>query len=76
MRQTSPSLERASYTLAEPSEMDLLHDQISARGLHSNYSIQKPRDYWIKIFEIRIRYVKEIWDYLVHELELGVEQYV
>jgi hypothetical protein len=56
--------------------VDLLHDQIAAGGLHSNYPIQKPRDYWIKIFEIRIHYVKRMWDYLVHKLELGVEQYV
>jgi len=62
--------------LTESSEVDLLHDQIAAGGLHSNYPIQKPRDYWIKIFEIRIHYVKRMWDYLVHKLELGVEQYV
>lgn len=62
--------------LADSFEEDLLHDQIAAGELQSDYPIQKPRDYWIKIFEIRIRYVKRNWDYLVHKLELGVNRYV
>ena len=62
--------------LAQATEQDLQFDQIAAGKLDSNLPFQKPRDYWIKILEIRILYVKRKWDYLVHKLELGVSQYV
>lgn len=62
--------------LAESTEQDLQFDQIAAGKIDSTRPIQKPRDYWIRIFEIRILYVKKKWDHLIHKLELGVGQYV
>jgi hypothetical protein len=62
--------------LAQATKQDLQFDPITTNQIDSNLSFQKPRDYWIKILEIRILYVKRMWDYLVHKLELGVDQYV
>jgi hypothetical protein len=34
------------------------------------------RDYWIKIFEIRIDYVRGQWHYLIRKLERSIDLYV
>jgi hypothetical protein len=62
--------------LAESSDEDLLQDQIANGELEANFPIWRPRDYWIRVFEIRIGCVKNHWDYLIHKVELGVNQYV
>ena len=62
--------------LAESSDEDLLQDQIANGELEANFPIWRPRDYWIRVFEIRIGYVKNQWEYLIHKVELGVNQYV
>jgi hypothetical protein len=62
--------------LAESPYEHLLYDQIADGELEANFPIWKPRDYWIRVFEIRIGYVRNQWDYLIHKLELGVNQYV
>lgn len=62
--------------LADSSDEDLLQDQIANGELEANFPIWRPRDYWIRVFEIRIGYVKSQWDYLIHKVELGVNQYV
>jgi hypothetical protein len=62
--------------LAESSDEDLLRDQIAAGELEANLPIWRPREYWIRVFEIRSDYVRNQWDYLIHKLELGINQYV
>jgi hypothetical protein len=58
------------------SEDDLERDHIAARELEANAPIWRPRDYWLKVFEVRIEQVREAWEYLIYKVELGVYQYV
>ena len=62
--------------LADLSEDDLSFDQIAAGELEANIPIWRPRDYWLKVFEIRIEQVRKEWEYLIHKVELSVNQYV
>jgi hypothetical protein len=62
--------------LTDLSEVDLSFDVIAAGGLEANIPIWRPRDYWLKIFEIRIEQVRKEWEYLVHKVEVGVNKYV
>jgi hypothetical protein len=62
--------------LAESFDDDLPHDQIAAGDLQANFPIWTPRDYWIRVFEIRIGHVRNHWDNLIRKLELGINQYV
>jgi hypothetical protein len=62
--------------LAESFEDDLTHDQIAAGEIQASFPIWTPREYWIRVFEIRIGYVRNQWDYLIHKLEIGINQYV
>jgi hypothetical protein len=62
--------------LTDLSKDDLSFDQIAAGKLEANIPIWKPRDYWLKVFEIRIEQVRQEWEYLIHKVELSVNQYV
>jgi hypothetical protein len=62
--------------LAESSYDELSFDQIAAVKLKANTPIWSPRDYWIRVFEIRIDYVSKQWLYLIRKLEHSVNQYV
>jgi hypothetical protein len=62
--------------LIDLSEVDLSFDRIAAGELEANIPIWRPRDYWLKLFEIRIEKVRKEWEYLIHKLELSVNQYV
>jgi hypothetical protein len=50
------------------SEAQLVEDPI-AYGLDANKPIWRPREYFIKALEIRIKKVREEWDEVVHMLE-------
>jgi hypothetical protein len=62
--------------LAECDEDDLRFDPITSRQLEVHTPIWRPRDYWIKVFEIRIGGVRKEWDDLLHFLEKSVNTYV
>lgn len=62
--------------LAEPYDTNLLQDQIAAGEIEVSFPIWTPRDYWIRVFELRIGYVRGQWEYLIYKLELGINQYV
>jgi hypothetical protein len=62
--------------LTDLSKDDLGFDQIAAGKLEANIPIWGPRDYWLKVFEIRIEQVRKEWEYLIHKVELSVNQYV
>jgi hypothetical protein len=62
--------------LHESSEDDLDMDQIALGCLDANVPIWRPRDYWLKVFEIRIDQVMREWEILVHKIELGIYRYV
>jgi len=62
--------------LNESSKDDLSFDQIAAGRLEANIPIWRPRDYWLKVFEIRIEQARQEWEYLIHKVELSVKQYV
>jgi hypothetical protein len=63
-------------SLTDLSEDDLSFDRIAAGELEANIPIWRPRDYWLKLFEIRVEQVRKEWEYLIHKLELSVNQYV
>jgi hypothetical protein len=62
--------------LTDLSEDGLSFDRIAAGELEANIPIWRPRDYWLKVFEIRIEQVRKEWKYLIHKVELSVNQYV
>jgi hypothetical protein len=52
-------------------------DPIAAGGnLEANMPIWKPREYFLKVFEIRIIQVRKEWDFLVRKVELSIGRYV
>jgi hypothetical protein len=59
---------------ADPEELKM--DQISAAKLGITTPIWHARDYWIKIFEIRIDYVRWQWHYLIGKLERSIDLHV
>jgi hypothetical protein len=63
-------------SLTDLSDVDLGFDRIAAGELDANIPIWGPRDYWLKSFEIRIEQARKEWQYLIHKLELSVNQYV
>jgi hypothetical protein len=62
--------------LHDSSEDDLNFDQIASGGVKASPPIWRPRDYWLKVFEIRIEQVRMQWEYLIHKVELGIRRYV
>jgi hypothetical protein len=62
--------------LAESDAEELKMDQIAAAHLHTTTPIWCAREYWIKIFEIRIGYVRKQWLYLIGKLERSIDLYV
>lgn len=51
-------------------------DPITAGNLDANTPIWKPREYFLRVFEIRIIQVRKEWDLLVRKVELGIDRYV
>ncbi|PVH69933.1 hypothetical protein DL98DRAFT_149862 [Cadophora sp. DSE1049] len=62
--------------LTDLSKDDLSFDQIAAKGIDAKKPICSPRDYWIKVFEIRIELVRKAWDYLIFKLEDAIRRYI
>ena len=62
--------------LADSTFEDLSFDLVAAGKLEVNTPIRSPQEYWIKVFEIRIDYVRKQWLYLERLLERSVDQYV
>jgi len=62
--------------LHESSEQDLTFDQIASGALEANCPIWNPRDYWLRVFEIRIEQTNMEWAYLIHKIEFSIHQYV
>lgn len=50
-------------------EAVLIEDPIASGLLNANDPIWKPREYFTKVLEIRIKKVREEWDALVHMLQ-------
>lgn len=62
--------------LADSSDIDLTFDQIGAGEIDASFPIWGPRDYWIRVFEIRSTQVRKEYEYLLHKLECAVNKYV
>ncbi|KIX03972.1 uncharacterized protein Z518_07525 [Rhinocladiella mackenziei CBS 650.93] len=62
--------------LTDCEEEDLRFDRIAGGEIEADTPIWRARDYYLKIFEIRIDKVREEWEYLMHKLEPGVQQYM
>jgi hypothetical protein len=45
-------------------------------GLDASLPIWKPRQYFLKVFEIRARQTRQEWDQLVRKLVLDISEYV
>ncbi|KAE9367106.1 hypothetical protein N431DRAFT_82966 [Stipitochalara longipes BDJ] len=61
--------------LADKDPAQLEMDQIAAELLHTTPPLLCAREYWIKIFEIRIACVREHWLYLIGKLERSIDLY-
>jgi hypothetical protein len=62
--------------LADSFNDELSGDQIAAGRLQISPPLWCPREYWLKVFEFRIDYVQQQWQYLIQKLEPSVDQYV
>jgi hypothetical protein len=62
--------------LTDLSKDDLCFDPASRGECEAKNPIWKPRDYWLKIFEIRISQVRKEWEYLIYKVKFGVNQHV
>jgi hypothetical protein len=63
--------------LAEATESDMRFDQIAGGGeVEANLPIWRPRDWWIKVYEVRIDQVTGHYENLVHKLNSAFDQYV
>jgi hypothetical protein len=62
--------------LADSDPAALKMDQIAAEKLDATTPILCAREYWIKIFEFRIDYVRKQWLYLIGKLERSIDLYV
>ncbi|KAH6696411.1 hypothetical protein BKA61DRAFT_662501 [Leptodontidium sp. MPI-SDFR-AT-0119] len=62
--------------LAECDEEDLRFDPITSRVFEVHTPIWRPRDYWIKVLEIRIGQVRKEWDDILYFLEKSVDIYI
>jgi hypothetical protein len=61
---------------AEPVFCPTINEDPIACGLDANMPIWRPRQYFLKAFEIRIQKVRDEWDELVHRLEVDKREYV
>jgi hypothetical protein len=55
---------------------DLSLDPMAASELDLNNSIWTPRDYFLKVFEIRMEQIRKEWECIVQKVELDVKRYV
>lgn len=62
--------------LADSSDSDLKFDQIGSGEMDARVPIWGPRDYWIRVFEIRSKQVRNEYEYLLYKLECAVNKYV
>jgi hypothetical protein len=51
-------------------------DPIAACGLDASRPIWKPRQYFLKVFEVRAKQARQEWDHLVRRLVLDIDEYV
>jgi hypothetical protein len=68
--------QEADGLLTDKSEEDLGFDQIAAGEIEARFSLCRPRDHWVLVFEVRAEQVRRAWEYLIYKLEIGVSQYV
>ncbi|PVH68613.1 hypothetical protein DL98DRAFT_599379 [Cadophora sp. DSE1049] len=69
----------ADGVLGELSAQDMLYDQIAGQQiqcLDATIPIRAPRDYWIKVFELRIVQVTAEYKNLTHKFKAGFDQYM
>ncbi|TVY59342.1 hypothetical protein LCER1_G000736 [Lachnellula cervina] len=57
--------------LHESSEEDLSFDPIASGRLEANLPIWRPREYWLRVFEIRIEQVRIELEYLIYKVDAG-----
>lgn len=62
--------------LTELSEDALSFDWVAAGEIDAKHPLWRPRDHWVRVFDIRIEQVRKEWDYLIYKLEPAVNQYV
>jgi hypothetical protein len=53
----------------------IIEDPIAC-GQHAHLPVWKPRQYFLKVFEIRIKEIRQEWDQLVHKLVTDISAYV
>jgi hypothetical protein len=51
-------------------------DPIAAAELDANNPIWRPREYFLKAFQIQIQEIEEEWRYLISKVESSIQQYV
>jgi len=62
--------------LADTDLAELKMDPIAAGELETTTPILCAREYWIKVFEIRINSFRKHWLYLIGKMENSIDQYV
>ena len=62
--------------LTEATEEEMGFDQIAGGEEEAKYPIWGPRDYFVRVAEVRIKRIKQNYENLMHKLNLAFEQYV
>jgi len=60
----------------EPPDLDYFPSDGQGDVLMSEYIIQDPRRYWLRVVELRLIIILKEWDYLVHKIEDSVHDWV
>jgi hypothetical protein len=62
--------------LADATEEEMGFDQLAGGEIEAKSPIWRPRDYWVRVFEIRINQITRQYEYLLYKLNLAFDQYV
>jgi hypothetical protein len=62
--------------LTDLSDVDLSFDRTAAGEIETQNPLWRPRDHWVKVLDIRIKQVRQEWEYLIYKLGLAVKRYV
>ncbi|KAE9371903.1 hypothetical protein N431DRAFT_341225 [Stipitochalara longipes BDJ] len=59
--------------LDECDEEELQFDQIADRELYTHSPVQQPRNYWIRVFQIRIASIGKQWEHNLYRLQRAID---
>jgi hypothetical protein len=62
--------------LDDCSEADLCFDQIARGELEARFPVRQPRNYWIRVFQIRLASIGKQWEHILYRLQRAIDTHV